>query len=198
MATQARRLGRWSARLAMFVIITFCMVWLLPGLLGYSRYVITSGSMTGTYDKGSIVFEKNVPVADLRVGDVITYMPPASSGVDHLVTHRIYRIQPAAGGGTLFTTKGDHNPAPDPWHFQLLSKQQGVVQFGVPDAGWVFLTLAHKNTRMLVIGVPAALIGLGALAELITAVRRRDEEWPDNVPDGWTSPSIAEQELEHI
>ena len=33
--------------------------------------------MTGTYDRGSLVFDEVVPVDDLKVGDVITYRPPA-------------------------------------------------------------------------------------------------------------------------
>ena len=198
MTAHIGRLARWTVSAAMIVVTTAGAAWLVPTLLGYSRYVITSGSMTGTYDKGSIVFEKNVPVADLTVGDVITYMPPASSGVDHLVTHRIYRIQPAQGGGSLFTTKGDHNPAPDPWHFQLTAKRQGVVQFGVPYAGWIFIELAKKNVRMLVIGLPASLIGLVALGQLISGIRRGDDVSPENPPNRWTSPSIEEQELQRI
>ena len=31
---------------------------LVPALLGFQRYVITSGSMTGTYDRGSLVFDQ--------------------------------------------------------------------------------------------------------------------------------------------
>jgi signal peptidase I len=41
---------------------------LLPVAFGYQRYVITSGSMTGTCDQGSIVFDKTVPTSDLEVG----------------------------------------------------------------------------------------------------------------------------------
>ena len=37
---------------------------LVPALLGYQRYVITSGSMTGTYDRGSLVFDKVVPSSE--------------------------------------------------------------------------------------------------------------------------------------
>ena len=77
-------------------------------------------------------------------------MPPAGSGVNHLVTHRVTKMEPAEGGGVLFTTKGDANAAADPWHFKLLDDQQPVVQFSVPKAGYVFIALADRNTRMLV------------------------------------------------
>ena len=71
------------------------LAYLAPSLFGYERYVITGGSMSGTFEKGSVVFEKPVPIADLRVGDVITYLPPADSGVSTLVTHRIVKVYPS-------------------------------------------------------------------------------------------------------
>ena len=168
-----RRAGRWAVNLLMLLVVVGGAAWLAPAALGYSRYVITGGSMTGTYDKGSVVFEKPVPVGDLQVGDVITYMPPPDAGVPHLVTHRILRMQPADGGGVLFTTQGDNNPDPDPWHFKLLDSSQPVVQAGVPTLGWVFIALAHREVRMGVIGLPAAVVALMALAELAGAVRER-------------------------
>lgn len=166
-----RRAARWGANLAILAVIAGCVAWIAPGFFGYSRYIITGGSMTGTYDKGSVVFEEQVPVADLRVGDVITYLPPADSGLTTLVTHRIVALEPAQGGGVLFTTKGDHNPSADPWHFKLMDSKQPVVRFGVPHVGWVFIALADRQTRMLLIGGPAALMALFALVELAGAVR---------------------------
>lgn len=171
--TRARRVGRIALNALMLVVMAGSAVWLVPGSFGYSRYVITGGSMTGAYDKGSVVFEEPVAVDDLEVGDVITYLPPAGSGVTDLVTHRIIRIQPAAGGGALFSTQGDHNADPDPWHFELTDTDQPVVRAGVPYAGWIFIALADRDTRMLLVGVPAALVGLFALAELVGALRDR-------------------------
>ncbi|RYF98732.1 MAG: signal peptidase I [Caulobacteraceae bacterium] len=168
-----RRTARWAGTIALVAVMLACAAWMIPALFGYSRYVITGGSMTGSYDKGSVVFEKKVAVEDLKVGDVITYLPPADSGVPNLVTHRILKMEPAQGGGTLFTTKGDANPQPDPWHFLLLDAQQPVVQYGVPHAGWIFMALADREVRMLVIGLPAALIALGALGQLVGAIRGR-------------------------
>lgn len=166
-----RRTGRWTTNAAVGLVILFCIAWIAPSAFGYSRYVITGGSMTGTIDKGSVVFEKPTAVGDLKVGDVITYLPPSDSGVSTLVTHRILEMEPAEGGGVLFTTKGDHNPQPDPWHFKLLDTKQPVVQFHVPHAGWVFIALADREIRMLVIGIPAGLIALIALGQLVAALR---------------------------
>jgi signal peptidase I len=189
-----RRAARWTVNLVLLGVVLGCAAWLAPTALGYSRYVITGGSMSGTFEKGSVVFEKPVAVDDLRVGDVITYLPPADSGVPNLVTHRVVDIEPREGGGSLFTTRGDANPAVDPWKFALTSEVQPVVQFSVPKAGWVFIALADRQTRMLLIGVPAGLIALMALAQLVGAVRRPDAEPeadPSSTPD--SAPRVPAQ-----
>lgn len=156
---------------ALLVVATLVgLAYLAPTLLGYERYVITGGSMTGTIDKYSIVFEKNVPVDDLAVGDVITYLPPADSGVTNLVTHRIIDIGTGPDGSTLLRTQGDANPEPDPWRFSLTSAQQPVVRGHVPEIGRVMVALADRDVRMLVIGVPAGLVALLSGAQLVGAL----------------------------
>ncbi len=135
---------------------------LVPALLGYERYVIVSGSMRGTYDQGSLVFDEVVPVRALRVGDVITYRPPPGSGPAGLVTHRIVAIEPDG----RIQTKGDANPAVDPWTFRLTGERQARVVAGVPYAGHALAALSDRRVRMLIVGIPAALIALSTLAGL--------------------------------
>jgi len=139
---------------------------LVPALLGFQRYVITSGSMTGTYDRGSLVYDRVVPTASLKVGDVITYDPPAGSGPAGLVTHRIRSIAAQPGGVRVFRTKGDFNPAPDPWTFTLQNRTQAKVAFHLPYVGFALAALADRSLRMLIIGVPALLVALSVLAGL--------------------------------
>ncbi len=165
------RLRRVAANLLLVVVTLVALAYLLPGLLGYERYVITGGSMSGTFEKGSIAVERVVPVADLAVGDVITYLPPADSGVDHLVTHRIVAMEPV-DGRTQLRTQGDANAAPDPWAFQLAGATQPVVAFTVPALGYVFIALADPAIRIAVIGVPAGLVALRALLDLVRNLRR--------------------------
>jgi signal peptidase len=139
---------------------------LLPVAFGYQRYVITGGSMQGTYDRGSIVFDKAVPVSDLKVGDVITYTPPASTGIDGLVTHRIISVHHHGEQGTSFRTKGDANESPDPWRFQLDQPTQARVAFSVPFLGFGIAALSMVQVRMLVIGLPALLLAFVLIARL--------------------------------
>lgn len=139
----------------------------LPTLLGFNRYAIMGGSMSPTFELGSAVFSQDVPVDALRAGDVITYVPPASTGIDTLVTHRIVEIAEAEDGRPLLTTKGDANDAADPWTFTLDDERQDVVTFSVPHLGTALTWLSDTGNRQLIIGVPAAMIAGGAVLELL-------------------------------
>ena len=150
------------------IVIVAAGALLIPSLLGFQRYVIVSGSMTGTYDKGSIVFEKAKATSALAVGDVVTYRPPASTGVTNLVTHRIYKITAGEQGETIYRTKGDANEGPDPRTFMLPAPTQNVAKFSIPYLGYVLIALADAHTRLMVIGIPAAIIALLALYDLVT------------------------------
>jgi signal peptidase I len=139
---------------------------LLPAAFGYERYVITSGSMTGAYDQGSIVFDQAVSTSDLEVGDVITYSPPANSGVDGLITHRIVSIKDHGKDGLSYRTKGDANPQPDPWRFQLDQPTQAKVAFAIPYLGYGIAAMSMLPIRMIIIGVPALLIAFALIARM--------------------------------
>jgi signal peptidase I len=136
---------------------------LVPALLGFQRYVITSGSMTGTYDRGSLVFDRVVATSSLREGDVITFRPPGQAG---LVTHRIVAVR-VVGGQRVFTTKGDANRTADVWGpLTLHDARQARVAFHVPFVGYGIAALSDRRVRMVVIGLPALLVARGTLAGL--------------------------------
>ena len=60
----ARRLARACSALVLAAGLLFGVLLVLPAAVGWQRYVITSGSMTGTYDRGSLVLDEVVPVSD--------------------------------------------------------------------------------------------------------------------------------------
>jgi signal peptidase I len=158
-----RRVGRFSSGAALAVAALAALLVLAPAVLGWQRYAIVSGSMGGTYDRGSLVLADVVPVAELKVGDVITYTPPAG---DHLITHRIAWIGRDDAGRRLFRTKGDANPIADPWTFRLDKGTQARVRLGVPYAGHALSALGRRDVRMVVIALPALLIAAFALGRL--------------------------------
>jgi signal peptidase I len=162
----ARRSARVVSTLVVAAGLLFGAILALSALMGWQRYVITSGSMTGAYDRGSLVLDEVVPVAELRTGDVITYRPPAGSGPDGLVTHRIVSVSGGPGGQRVFRTKGDANAAADPWTFTLAKGEQARVKLGIPYVGFAVAALSRRDLRMIVVGVPAALIALISLGGL--------------------------------
>jgi len=182
-------LVRLLSNAAMAVLFGLAAVMLVPAALGYHRYVIQTGSMTGTYDAGSIVYDRPVPTASLRVGDPITYAPPPGASPSHkLVTHRIYRIAIAPDGRRVFQTKGDFNLLPDNWRFVLPQPTQDEVKFHVPYLGYAFELLSVPRYRKLLIGVPAVLVAMWVVAGLWKeggeAQRRRERgvvPWGEDV-----------------
>jgi signal peptidase I len=161
----ARRVIRVGTTLVLAAGLLLGALLLVPALAGLQRYVIVSGSMTGTYDRGSVVYDRVVPTGTLRVGDVITYRPPGDSGVDHLLTHRIHAIT-THRGVRVYRTKGDANAVADPWTFTLPNATQARVSFHVPYAGFAVAALSDRRLRMLVVGLPALLIAVSSLASL--------------------------------
>ena len=152
------------------VALVLALAVLVPALLGFQRYVITSGSMTGTYDRGSLVFDRVVATSGLRAGDVITFRPPGQAG---LVTHRIVSVR-VVHGQHVFTTKGDANRTPDVWSpMTLRDAHQARVAFHVPYLGFGIAALSDRRVRMILIGLPALLIALSTLAGL----------WRDTSPE---------------
>jgi signal peptidase len=167
----ARRFLRAASTLLVAAGLLLGAIMVLPALAGYERYVIVSGSMTGSYDRGSVVFAEVVPVDALKEGDVITFKPP---GGDHLVTHRIASVTTGKDGALVFRTKGDANKVADPWSISLPGPKQARVRAGLPYVGYAVSALSDRRVRMLVIGLPAALIALTSLASL----------WREPEPEG--------------
>lgn len=180
---------RWAGAGVTVLCVALAAILLLPAALGYQRYVIVSGSMAGAYDRGSIVFDREVPVADLKVGDTITYRPPPATFSDDLVTHRIAWIGTDEQGGRVFRTRGDANPSADPWTFSLDKPDQAKVAFSVPYVGYLLAALSIPAVRTLAIGIPAMLVAFLILAGIWRdageEARRRQTE-PSGVGPQWT------------
>ena len=159
------RLFGWLVNVGLLVVAAFGALMLVPAIFGLERYVITGDSMGGSYDRGSILFSEVVPVEDLRVGDVITYEPPASARWEGVVTHRIVSVR-ERGGTPVMRTKGDANDSPDPWRFKLRGEEQARAVESVPYVGYFFGALGIREVRMALIGIPALLIAAGMLVGL--------------------------------
>ena len=159
-----RALRRTLAVLLPVVAFGLAALMTVPALFGYERYVITSGSMTGSYDRGSVVFDDVVAVASLRAGDVITFAAPVAP--HELVTHRIETIRVGRDGRPAITTRGDANPIPDAWTLTPNSQRITRVAGSIPKVGYALAALTLPIVRLLGIALPAGVIALLLLAGL--------------------------------
>lgn len=189
-------LGRWVFRgvLAFFVVLILASyaVPLAYQLRGERLLVVTSGSMAPEIQPGDAVVIRQVSsVAQLRVGQVVTFLPPQSN---MLITHRIQQLVPVArrdgadsgpvldalGNPVLdpwIRTRGDANDVDDP-DLTPASQVRGIVS--EVHAGWGYpLGWAHSPIgRLLLFGPPLLmLVGAEVLSRLPAHVRGRGALW---------------------
>jgi signal peptidase len=150
-----------AGRLVLLLACLAIAATFLPSLAGYERYVLEGGSMEPTIHRGSLVFDEVVPVAQLRRGDVITYVP---AGGVRPVTHRIIELSAQPNGRRVVHTKGDANPTADLRPYELGGTHQARVSFSVPYLGWMFMALDNPRARMYLLALPALAIALSMLA----------------------------------
>lgn len=135
-----RRSRRWMLQAASGVLAFLVLALVLPPAFGLSHHTVTDDAMSGTMDRGSVVFAKSQPVADLEIGDVIVYPHPTSG---ELITRRIAAIE----AGVIWT-RGDGTGALDPWTLTLDRPTQARAVAHVPYAGHVYDALAG-GSRLL-------------------------------------------------
>ncbi|MBT0568285.1 signal peptidase I [Williamsia sp. CHRR-6] len=174
-ADPARDRRRWrrfafDATVVVVIVAVFGVLLVgvvIPRVAGATPYTITTGSMTGTYDPGSLVVVRPTATSKLRPGQVVTYQ--LRSGRAAVVTHRIVSTYADGAGRLRFITKGDANPTPDP--DPVLPEQiRGVVWYSVPYLGRVNAMLTG-TVRTVVIGLVVATLFTYAGAMIISGVR---------------------------
>jgi len=159
----AHRLVSWLVTIALVGATVLALLMVVPSLLGYQRYVIISGSMEPTLPVGSVVYDEVVPVDDIVVGDIITFVPPPEFDIDSPVTHRVVEVAIAEEnsshpGQRLFRTKGDNNEDVDPWRMVLDGPDQARVEHHVPYVGYFYMALQVRWVQLLLIVVPAVAL----------------------------------------
>lgn len=135
-------------------------------LVGYRPLVVRSGSMVPTYRAGDVVLVEQVPVAELRPGDVasLSYYPP----LEESMTHRVRSVTRPPGGITV-ETRGDANRVSEVWTVTP-DAVAGRVVASIPALG------APANMARTMAG-PAMLVA-ALTAVVVWMVRRRVRSSP--------------------
>jgi len=130
----------WTTRGLTGVVAVLLALWVVliavPTVMGGRTMVVLSGSMQPTINPGDLVVTKGIDAEsaeDLRIGDVIVFMPYPNDPT--LVTHRIVG-KTVGAAGSAFITQGDDNNTIDSWgavkDFQIVGK----AVYSVPKLGY--------------------------------------------------------------
>jgi signal peptidase len=137
------------------IITVFASVTIVPFLLRWEPFIVTSASMTPTIPVGSVVVVDPTAAQTMQVGDIGTFVAP-ESGLR--VTHRIVEVQGGAGSARVYLTKGDAVRNPD--GPRGASTAVGRVQYTVPYVGYVATAVNEPQVRIPLIGLIAVLLGV--------------------------------------
>jgi signal peptidase len=162
----------WGAYAALFILLLAVIAWLtLPRLMGWQAQVVLSGSMEPAMPTGSVAFVQPIEPEQLDVGDIISFYHPEETS--RVVTHRLTEIV-RQDGNLVFQTRGDANDAADPWLVPA-ADVIGTARFSVPYTGYVTQRLRSPLGFALLVGIPAAVIVLGELRNIVRQLRRPRE-----------------------
>ena len=156
----------WNGFTTLLVCLAIVLALLLVGvrLIGLNVYTVLSGSMEPTFHTGSIIYVRPTDSAELRVGDVITFM----LSEDTIATHRIVEILPDEEDPSIlrFRTKGDANNTPDgtPVHENNVI---GKAVFTIPLLGYIADFVQHPPGLYLGIAFIAVLLALVFVPDLL-------------------------------
>lgn len=143
-------------------LVAICMVLAFaPKLIGYSSFVIYSGSMEPAIRTGSVAVAKPTSVTDLRIGDIVAFKRSQQA----LPTmHRIVDIE-VSDGTTFLTFKGDANPQPDPEKVALAGEGSKVI-YSVPYVGYFARYAQTQVGRFALVLLPGAALALTFLRQI--------------------------------
>ena len=134
-----RGLFKFLSWICYILIIAYALIW-MPNLFGYRPLVVLTGSMEPTIKTGSILYYKNVPESELKVGDAITFVLNKN-----YVSHRIVSIE-----NGLYETKGDANDVADPVKIGYNDIKGRDAKITIPYAGYI---IKYINEHLYLIGI---------------------------------------------
>lgn len=155
-----------------FLVATalFLLLAVGPHVLGYRTAGMLTGSMAPGINPGDVVIDTPLAADKIRIGMIVTYHIPID---DHrVVSHRVVAVQTAADGTISFNTKGDANPAADPWTATVQGNTVWQVRAVVPKLNTYVRMLRETVAKPWMVSV----IPLAIATWLIIGVWRNPAE----------------------
>ena len=157
----------WDLFTTILVVMAILLALALVGarLAGLGVYTVLSGSMEPVYHTGSLIYVKDVDPAEIKEGQVITFM----LSEDLIATHRVVEVVPDEEDAAVirFRTKGDANDAVDGSlvHYKNVI---GTPIFSIPYLGYVANYIQNPPGTYIAIAVGAVLLILLFLPDLFS------------------------------
>ena len=144
----------------------------LPSFLGIKSFVIVSESMEPTINKNDVIFIKEVPKEDLKIGDVISFKVG-----NYINTHRILRIE-EKNGEIVYITKGDNNNSEDRGYVKF-QEIEGKYLFKIPWFGNITNILKSK-IMLIILLVILVVIAYHEVKTSKRRLKRKEERYEFN------------------
>lgn len=164
MKTTIKKIGNVVTTVLVVAVVLLAIALAGVRLFGLQVYTVLSGSMEPAYHVGALLYDKKVDPAQLRPGDVITFMLDE----DTIVTHRIVEVVPDEEDPSVirFRTKGDANAAEDGSlvHYKNVL---GTPVFTIPKLGYFANFVQQPPGLYVAIAFGAVLVLLAFLPDLL-------------------------------
>ena len=164
MKTTAKKIWNVVTTLLVAAVVLLAIALVGVRLFGLQVYTVLSGSMEPAYPVGALLYDKKVDPAQLRPGDVITFMLDEET----IVTHRIVEVVPDEEDPSVirFRTKGDANAAEDGSlvHYKNVL---GTPVFTIPKLGYFANFVQQPPGLYVAIAFGAVLVLLAFLPDLL-------------------------------
>jgi signal peptidase len=158
-----------SGVLLILVLALALVVIVVPKLSGGTALTVLTQSMEPDFPPGTLIVIRPTPVADIRIGQVLTYQ--IESGKPAVVSHRVINRTIGSDGSTTFSTRGDNNDVADPEPVQV-AQVRGTLWYAVPWLGWVN-NAVNENGRALVVPILVTALFLYAAWMVFGSIRDR-------------------------
>lgn len=148
------------------------------GEIKLNFYTILTQSMYPTVKAGDIIVTYKNDDNKYNVGDIITFVSPASNSNRLTVTHRVNEIS-TLNGEYSYKTKGDNNSTAD--NAAVPAKNVlGRVIFRIPKAGYIQQFLVTKTGWIVAVVIPAFGIIIYDILKLFKSFGKKRKNKIDN------------------
>ena len=138
----------------MTLILVFGIIFIILYVIGIEPFVVESGSMEPTIQRGSLSFiNKHIEYNEIKEYDVIAFSLPS----EKKVTHRVVKITDSG-----METKGDHNATSDGL---IVTKENYVGKnvFSIPKVGYAVMLIQTTKGKIIMGTFIIVLLLLGFL-----------------------------------